>query len=138
MSKFELTDDYMDKVEMQFRQWSSFLNNAMGLLGFTFGLACMGTQYPVINAWLSIAVLIMLRIDGAKFFPEEVKLLREAAKTDDKAKLVLAGFDKKYFGFKTMVTKYHLFTFGFVFLLFIGFANIVAVYWPWFGTYVGI
>lgn len=128
----------MEEVESQFKVWAAYLNNVVGLLALTFGLTCIGTHKPVYSAWLCLFVLLLIRVDGSKFFPKAIQQLRELAKDDEKAKLMLTGFDKKYVGFKTTFTQYHLFTFGMWFLLLIAYGDLATDYWPEFGHFIGL
>ena len=138
MTKFELTDKYIKRVDSQFKLWASFLNNGIGLLAFSLALASLGTKAPVVNSWLSIAVIILVRFQGSRFFPEEIQNLKKQAKLDPKSKVILDGFDKRYFGFKTNFTQYPLFLFGFIFLFLVAFSHQISAVIPSWGSYVGI
>ena len=138
MNKVELTDKYVAQLDSQFELWANYLNIGIGLLAFTLAVACLGTESPVINAWLSIVVLSLLRFNGNKFFPEEIKKLRLQSKEDQAAKIVLDGLDKRYFGFKTNFSKYPVFTLGFLMLIAVAFSYQIAKVFPVWGSYVGI
>lgn len=118
--------------------FSYFLNTGIGLLAFTLGLASLGTNSPALNASLSLIVIILVRINGASFFPREIQRLRKLAKTDSKAKIVLDGLESKHFGFKSNFTKYHLFAFGLIFLIVISVWQPIAEFIPAIESYVGI
>jgi hypothetical protein len=137
MSDFEIADEYLETIDAQFRQWSSFLNNAIGLVSFTLAIACLGTNSPSINASLSLLVIILVRIEGSKFFPKEIQKLRSQAKTDEKVKIILEGLESKYFGFKTNFKDYALFVFGFVLLFFVALSNCLTEYIPILSEYIG-
>ena len=138
MNKIELTDEYLEKIEAQFKLWVAFLNTGIGLLAFTLGLASLGTNSPSINASLSVFIICLVRINGHHFFPEEIRKLRKQAQQDSKAQIILDGFDKKHFGFKTNFTKYNLFTFGFIFLILVASSPLIIKFVPTWGVYVGI
>jgi len=138
MNKIEITDDYIARIDSQFELWASFLNTGVGLLAFTLAVASLGTESPVINAWLSIIVVLLVRIKGDKFFPKDVKELRQQSKEDAKAKLVLDGLEKRHFSFKTNFTKYPLLLIGFVMLMAVAFTYQIIKIFPHWGVYVGI
>jgi len=138
MEKIVITDEYLTDIESQFETWASYLNTGVGLVAFTLALACLGTNSPAINAWLSILVISLTYKNGRKFFPAEINNLRSLAKKDKKAKLVLDGLMKTHFGFKTNFTKYPLFMFGYIFLFLIAFSGCIKEYSTIFSSYVGI
>ncbi|EIN5961877.1 hypothetical protein [Vibrio cholerae] len=138
MDKIELTNEYIEQVSEQFKLWANFLNTGIGLLSFTLAIACMGTESPTINAVLSLIVIFFVRISGSQYFPHEIQQLRAKAKSDEKAKIILLGLEKKYFGFKTNFTMYPMFVFGLFFLIAVSMSTSIAKILPWWGTYVGL
>ena len=138
MPDFVIDDEYRERVDSQFEKWSTFLNTSIGFLSFTLALASMGTPAPVINSWLSLIVVILIRISGAQFFPQEIKDLRKKAKTNPNAKIVLDGLEARHFSAKATFKKYHLFVFGIVFLFCIAFSHIIVKIFPAWAGYVGI
>ncbi len=123
MSCYKITSKYRKKVEEQFKQWASFLNNAVGLLSFTLGLACLGTQKPSINAAFCLIVVTLVWSEGRTYFPKEVSKLRLKAKKDPQADLLLKGLVSKHLGMKNMLMKYPLYLFGYIFLVFVAVSN---------------
>ncbi len=138
MEKIVVTDEYLEDIESQFEIWATYLNTGVGLFAFTLALACLGTNSPATNAWLSIIVISLTYKNGRKFFPAEINKLRSLAKTDKKAQVVLNGLMETHLGFKTNFTKYPLFVFGYVFLFLIAFSNYIKEHSVTFCSYVGI
>jgi hypothetical protein len=137
MDKFEFSDEDKTEMDAQFSIWASFLNTAVGLLSFTLGIACLGTNSPSINAWLCLFVVILIRIDGARFIPSNIKVLRERAKTDPKTKIFVTGLEQHYLGWNAMFTKFSLFIFGFLFLMLIALSFPITMVFPLWAEYVG-
>lgn len=130
MEKLVITDEYIENMDYQFKIWANYLNLAIGLLAFTLALACLGTDYPSPLGMLAVLVIAMVRSSGSNLFPKEFQDLREKAQEDEKAKLFLEALHKKYFGFKTNFTQYHLFMFGTLFLLAVALFQPVIFAWP--------
>lgn len=137
MEKIEVTDEYLADITSQFEIWASYLNTGVGLVAFTFALACLGTASPAINAWLSIIVISLTYRSGRKFFPAEINNLRSLAKNDKKYAILLNGLMEEHLGFKTNFTKYPLFLFGYLFLFLIAFSGFIKNYSSIFSSYVG-
>jgi len=128
----------LEKIDSQFEVWANFLNLGLGITSFTFALASLGTESPVFNSILSLVVVLILRIRGKEYFPTEYSRLRDLAQKNPQAKIAFDGLQKKYFGFASNFTRYHLFMFGLVFLLLIPLSHQIAKFFPWWGTYVGV
>ncbi|EHA1127555.1 hypothetical protein FG475_21110 [Vibrio navarrensis] len=138
MDKIELTNEYIEQIDEQFKVWANFLNTGIGLLSFTLAIACMGTESPTINATLSLIVIFFVRINGSQYFPYEIQQLRAKAKSDEKAEIILRGLEQKYFGFKTNFTMYPMFIFGLLFLMAVSLSTSIAMIFPWWGGYIGL
>lgn len=119
MANIEITDEYLEKLRQQFSQWKTFLNMGTGFVSFTLALACLGTHTPALNATFSMAVVVCIRIYGAGLFPEEITRLRQQAKQDLKAKIVLNGILKEFMGVRSLVLGYSIFLMGYLLLAFI-------------------
>jgi hypothetical protein len=117
MEDYVIKDELLDKVRDQFKLWAMFLNNGVGLLSFSLGLASLGTNIPWVSAILSIVVVILIRNQGKHYFPSEIKKLRDIAKNEEKARILLKGLEAEYFSNKKMIKEYPLFLIGFVFLM---------------------
>lgn len=136
MEEYVIKDELIAKVREQFKQWAMFLNNGVGLLSFTLGLGCLGTNIPWVSAIFSIVLVILVRNQGKHFFPSEIKKLRDIAKTNEKARVLLKGLEAEYFSKTKLVKEYPTFLFGFIFLMsialsptFLGFSASVSIYY---------
>lgn len=58
----------LDLVRREFENWQSFLNNTIGVLAFTLGLASLGTHSPDFNAALSVAFLLTVSYSARQLF----------------------------------------------------------------------
>ncbi|MCG9680451.1 hypothetical protein [Vibrio sp. Isolate24] len=117
MDESGLKDDYLKKIRSQFKLWESFLNNAIGVLAFTLGLASLGTPIPCISATLSLFVVIFIWWQGQSLFPKEVTRLRKMAKKDYKSKVILSGVMTEQLSWLKAVTRYPMYLLGFLFLI---------------------
>ena len=138
MDNFHLDDEYVENIEAQIKLWANFLNMGIGLLAFTLGIASLGTASPVINSWLSLLVVMIVRIQGTKYFPAEIQRLRQLSKENSKAKILLDGLMAKYFAFKTNFTLYPILMVGILFLVFIALSPVISITFPLWKSYVGI
>lgn len=137
MSDFSISDEYMSELREQFEKWADFLNTAIGLLSFSFALACLGTKTPALNAWLALLVVGFVRYKGSHIFPGEILRLRKAAKTDQKARVVLVGLSKEFLGFKALVTGYPIFLIGALLLMLIAASSWLITPLPFLKAYIG-
>ena len=117
MEEYAITETFLEKVEEQFTVWALFLNNAIGILAFTLNLACLGTNTPWINACFSIFILYYVWRQGNKHFPETIVILRDKAKIDKKAKLLLSALNAEHFSFRKVIKRYPVYLVGFVLLV---------------------
>ncbi|WP_196361091.1 hypothetical protein, partial [Vibrio anguillarum] len=117
MGKYTIDEEYLERVEKQFKKWAMFLNNAIGILAFTLALACLGTNVPWLNACFSVLIVGYVWFQGKNNFPEEIDKLRKEAKDDKQAKLVVKALVSEHLNWKTMFTKYPVYLLGYVFLL---------------------
>lgn len=138
MEPITITDEYLSEVRERFEKWANFLNMSFGLVTFGFALACLGTKTPVINAWLSIAVLAFIRYKGNHFFPAEITRLRKLSKVDEKARILLKGLENEFLSFKVAVISYPVFLLGYFLLTAIAFSPFLSNLIPGLGTYVGL
>lgn len=138
MTEYILDDDYIEKIEAQVKLWANFLNTGVGLLAFTLAMASLGTESPVINSWLSFAVVVIVRVQGKNYFPAEIQMLKARAKSDSTAKILLDGLMSKYFGFGSNFRLYPLLVVGILLLWAVGVSPAIAKVFPQWGIYVGI
>ncbi|WP_214649157.1 hypothetical protein, partial [Vibrio anguillarum] len=117
MGTYTIDEEYLERVEKQFKKWAMFLNNAIGILAFTLALACLGTNVPWLNACFSVLIVGYVWFQGKNNFPEEIDKLRKEAKDDKQAKLVVKALVSEHLNWKTMFTKYPVYLLGYVFLL---------------------
>ena len=126
MNDYKIDDDLINEVRDQFRIWALFLNNGIGLLAFTFGLACLGTTTPWISGSFSLIMITLIRWQGKRYFPSRINKLRREAKTNRKAKILLNGLESKFLGIKSLFLEYPIFLFGFFFLSVITFGSFIT------------
>lgn len=137
MDQIVITDNYLSDIREQFQKWAEFLNMSFGLLAFTLAITCLGTRMPAVNAWLSIAITILVRYKGRHLFPVEILKLRKAAKTDEKARVLLNGLEAEFFSWKVAVKDYPIFIVGYVLLAIVAFSPILTRYSTWLAAYIG-
>ncbi len=134
---YTITNDFLEEIRNQFKVWASFLNTGIGLLSFTLAIASLGTNIPWVNATLSVIVVVFIRQQGKHYFPEKVKELRERAKTDAKAKVLLKGLESEFLNFKTLVMGYPIFLVGFVSLMLVALSPLIIKLIPSLAFYFG-
>jgi hypothetical protein len=130
MTDIKIDDHYVAELGRQFARWKIFLNGGIGLVAFSLALSCLGTKTPVLNAWLSMAVLVCIRIYGKDQFPAEVTRLRKEAKHDPKAAIVLHGVLHRFMGMKTLILGYTVLLIGYLLLVFVMFSWAIAYRFP--------
>lgn len=138
MNDYQIDNGLVTEVREQFRLWALFLNNGIGLFSFTLGLASLGTDIPWLSALFSTVVIFLIRWQGKHYFPPKVKELREDAKKNDKAKILLKGLESEFLSFKTLFIEYPVFIFGLSFLLIILMSPLIVKAFPVLGGYFGI
>ncbi|WP_290502732.1 hypothetical protein [Alcanivorax sp.] len=105
----------LDLVRREFENWQSFLNNTIGVLAFTLGLASLGTHSPDFNAALSVAFLLTVSYSARQLFPTTYKKLRDKKNKSEEEEIVFKGLTKHHFS----IHKYAVYTLGYSFLVFI-------------------
>ncbi|EGR0413316.1 hypothetical protein FG168_18560 [Vibrio cholerae] len=145
MGTYKIDSKYMRKVEEQFERWSNFLNSAIGVLSFTLGLASLGTPVPWINALFSLIIVIYVWKQGRYYFPKEIEKLREKAKGDEQAELVLNALISKHLNSKRVFKVYLIYWFGFIFLSMIAISPLIHYLFSvifgsadWFADFYGL
>lgn len=138
MDAYIINDELLGRIRSQFRLWAMFLNNGVGLVSFTLGLACLGTPTPSVNAGLSLVFIALIRQQGKHYFPQEIEILRKAAKGDEKARVLLKGLEGEFFSMKVVLTQYPVFILGFIFPMFILVSPWVARWSSLLSTYFGV
>lgn len=114
--KQEIIDDkVLSEIESDYLKWQEYLNIGFGIVGFSLAISCLGTKDPQFWAIVSLAFMVIFLIYGKKNFPERIKLLRKA-ELEGIEELKYLGLEKKYFGFKALVTKFPLYMIAAVFL----------------------
>ncbi len=116
MEEYIITDELVAKVKKQFNLWAMFLNNGIGLLSFTFGLASLGTPIPWVRALMSLIIVLYIRCQGEHYFPSEITKLQEIAKEDKNARILLKGLKAELFSTKKLFTEYLVCLIGILFL----------------------
>ncbi len=134
---YEITDELLEELREQFKLWATFLNTGIGLLSFTFAIACLGTKTPWLNALLSMIVIMLIRVQGTHYFPQKIRELRKAAKVDNKAKILYKGLESEFLNTKVLLTKYPIFLIGYIFLCFVIFSPLLIKAIPSLALYVG-
>lgn len=135
--QYIITDEFLSEIREQFKLWAHFLNTSIGLMSFTLAIACLGTNVPWFNALLSMLIIICIRIQGTSYFPSKVKSLRQRAKEDEKAKVLLKGLESEFLSNKAMITTCPIFLIGFVFLSLVMFSPIFVSIIPALEYYFG-
>jgi hypothetical protein len=138
MSELKITDEYTSEISAQFKMWVYFLNMGIGLVSFTLALACLGTKSPAFNAMLSLFVVVFVRYQGNHIFPAEIVRLREAAKLDQNARIVLNGLNAELLSFKAAVTGAPIFIIGYFLLFIIACSPWLTPILPILNSYIGI
>lgn len=136
-TKYEVSDELLNELRDQFKLWATFLNTGVGLLSFTLAIACLGTKMPWFNALLSMIVVMLIRVQGTHYFPQKVRELRKAAKTDNKAKILYKGLESEFLNTRTLFMKYPIFLIGYLFLCFVIFSPLLVKAVPFLALYVG-
>lgn len=137
MAPLTITDEYLAQLREKFEKWAEFLNIGFGLVAFTLGLACLGTNMPVVNAWFSIAVLFCIWFKSKHIFPKDIIQLRKLAKDDLKAKILLKGLESEFLSIKAVVTTCPVFLIGYALLAVIAFSPILSEVFPGLNAYIG-
>ncbi len=136
--EYVISDELLAEIQEQFKLWATFLNTGIGLLSFTLAVASLGTNVPWFNAFLSMIVILIIRKQGAHYFPAKVRELRKLAKTDEKAKVLLKGLESEYLSFKTLLLGYPVLLIGLIFLLLVIMSPAITKHLPSLGGYFGI
>jgi hypothetical protein len=138
-------DKLINETDKQVEEWALFLNNVIGILAFTLGLASLGTSTASFNALISLAFLSLVWFQGKHKFSENIANLRkklkeskEADHSHEKLKVILSGFEKRYFGAKALLTQFPIYVFGMLFLIILISGKLFAPYSPLLSSYLGI
>ncbi len=129
-------DQYFERMRDQFQRWATFLNMGFGFVSFSLALACLGTNSPVVNAWFCLIVMGYIRFKSSHLFPNEILRLRKLAKKDPKARIVLAGLEKEFLNWKTLVFGHPIFLIGFILLAIIATSPFLTPVAPLLKTYI--
>lgn len=120
METIKPTKENIQELETQIREWEFFLNSTIGILGFTFALACLGTNSPSLNGFLSLVFLSCVYKLGLKHFPPMLKELRNRSeRRDAQEDIFYLGSMKRYFSLKRAILNNPLFVSGYLFLAFV-------------------
>jgi hypothetical protein len=126
MDEIVIDDEYIERVSAEFSRWAFFLNIVIGFTSFTFALACLGTQNPSFNAWLSLGVVAAIYFSGINLFPGEIRKLRALAKTSKKARIVLFGLRKEFQSPLKFAVRHTVFYLGLGYLLIVAFCPLLS------------
>lgn len=110
-----ISEDELIEIEAEYSKWGEYLNGGIGLLSFSFGLACLGTPRPDITGFLSLAFILLFAAYGKERFPKRIKELRKR-QLSGVDELTLLGFEKKYFGFRALFRNFTVYVAGWSFL----------------------
>jgi len=111
----EIKEDLITELEAEYAKWAEYLNGGIGLLSFSFGLACLGTPRPDITGFLSLAFIMLFAMHGKNKFPERLRVVRKQ-KFSGISELILIGFEKKYFGATALFKNFPVYLMGWFFL----------------------
>lgn len=112
MRKYKIT---LKELNVQFKKREHYLNE-LGLLAFGLGISSLGTKEPSICAFYSLCIFSLLlcgTCDKHTLFFEALCSKKNRTKKDD---ALLKAIKKKYLNFKSLLTNYFVFTFGWLFL----------------------
>ena len=81
----------LEKIESELKEWIFFQNGIIGVLGFSFSLACLSLDYPVsfIASIASIFMLVALGQVNSPRFSSSLLLLRSKGILDEKEQEIL-------------------------------------------------
>ncbi|MFC4701533.1 hypothetical protein ACFO4O_15335 [Glaciecola siphonariae] len=103
--KSELFDE--DSVKKEAKRQNDYLNTFLGILMFTLGFSCLGLEKPWKGSVVCLALLLPLFYKAIQYVPETVLTLRTLSKDhpeDLEIKESLKYLEKKYLGFKSVLT----------------------------------
>ncbi len=111
----KITPEMIKHIEAEYAEWGEFLNGVIGLLAFSFGLSCLGTDRPDITGFMSLVFILIFALYGKTKFPQKLKDLRkeELSGIDE---LILLGFERKYFSPMAVIKNFPVGLIGWFFL----------------------
>jgi hypothetical protein len=111
----EITEKTLSKIDAEYSKWAELLNGGIGLMSFSFGLSCLGTDRPDFTGFLSLVFVLIFAIYGKEHFPKKLKQLRkkELSGIDE---VTLLGLEKKYFGVQALFRYFPIYLIGWIFL----------------------
>lgn len=122
----------LDSIRHEFETWQSFLNNTIGVLAFTLGLASLGTHSPSFNAALSIAFLLSVSYSARQIFPNTYKKIRDKKNKSEEEEIFFKGLTKHHFS----IHKYAVYALGYSYLVFIATSSHWVTIFPALTSYI--
>lgn len=81
-------------------KWCDILNSVIGIISFSFGLACLGTgKHSQCYATISLLFVLLIITSQRKLFPSELKILRAKKNKNKLEKKVLHDIEKEFLVF---------------------------------------
>jgi Ca2+/H+ antiporter len=101
----DLFDEELVKKEA--KKQNDYLNTFLGILLFTFAFSSLGLEAPWKGSAVCIAILLPLFYKAVNYVPETILTLRILVKEhpdNEELKRALRYLEKKYLGFRSVVT----------------------------------
>lgn len=104
------------EIQSEFEKWRNFFNNIVGMLFFLFGLGCLGTNNPMLYAWISLFFVMLFMFTGAGLYLSNDSKKRSLSETETE---LLEDVEKSLLNIPAF-TEQPVYWFGFFFLLGVG------------------
>lgn len=111
-------------VSAEIKEWEVYLNTVTGLLGFTFGIAALGTPLPQLWAFFSLIFLLIFHHSATRNKMTKLRMLdrkKDRTEYENFLRSRIRGDDIK-------LRKYPAFLSGIAILLFLVFAPAIMVF----------
>ena len=117
-----------DKIEA--KTHNEFLNSVLGVIAFTLALSCLGFDHPQRPAILCLGIILPIYWRAFKSFPQTLYTLRVLAKETKDPEVISAikYLEKKYHGYKSLVSDCLLLWSGLSFYLCVLFCPEVVIW----------
>jgi hypothetical protein len=124
-----LTSEERARIVIELKRYQDNLNTVVGIGGFTFGLACLGTAHPSLYALLGLPIFIILRSHIYSFFPKDIIVLRKLAEEYPKDKEIKIELEKinKFLSVKSMIKNSKPATIGYLFYWFVALVELPSL-----------
>ena len=113
-----------------FKPWRYFLNNVVGVLAFSLGMASLGTDSPSTNATISMLFLFILIFNKRRLFPPQLIMLRTKDNRTQTEEDCRRSIEKKQIGLSSLFKLYTVYASGWAFLIFVAASKQAAKWSP--------